>query len=116
MSNPETVLEDVGTHRRKSDPEITQDDTDSLTRSSCRGKPAEDFVYKTCRKHIGVYFVQTLGCFILMIAALYNLTNKTDNPALWTSLLSGPLGILLPSPGIKFRKEKNGWQRAPGNP
>ena len=88
-----------------SEPEIVHEDVSSLDTSTKSHREKSNEVYKSCRKHVGVYFVQTLGCFLLMIAALYNLSNNTDNPALWTSLLSGPLGILMPSPSIKIRKK-----------
>lgn len=55
-----------------------------------------------------IYFTQVLLIFIVVIVCLFNLTtlNKTEskNYALWSSLLSGCLGYLLPSPRLKKKK------------
>src|SRR5215470_131361 len=45
---------------------------------------------------------QVIAIFIVLITCVINLSIGTDKAELWSSLLSGGLGYLLPSP--KFRK------------
>jgi hypothetical protein len=49
------------------------------------------------------YLFQILSIFIVMIAALYNLTTKSGDDSLWTALLTSCLGIMIPTPEIKPR-------------
>ena len=39
-----------------------------------------------------------------MIASIYNLTTDAPNKPLWSALLSGALGYMLPSPKLKRDK------------
>ena len=51
-----------------------------------------------------VFLTQATFCFTLMIASIYNLTTDAPNKPLWSALLSGALGYMLPSPKLKRDK------------
>ena len=57
-------------------------------------------------KSLVVFIVQAVFCFSLMIAAVYNLTSDSNNKPLWSSLLSGSLGYMLPAPRVKRDKKQ----------
>lgn len=53
-----------------------------------------------------IYFSQVLLIFTVVLACLINLSlGRSGLDSLWSSLLSGSVGYLLPSPNI--RKKKN---------
>lgn len=51
-----------------------------------------------------VYFCQVILIYIVVITCVVNLTLQRDDGKVWTSLLSGCLGYMLPNPKIKIRK------------
>lgn len=54
-----------------------------------------------------IYFTQVTLIFVVVCVCLFNLTSSgesKDNSPLWSSLLSGCLGYLLPSPRLKKKK------------
>ena len=63
------------------------------------------------KRNLLVYLTQALGCFFLMSIGAYNLTIDAPNKPLWTSLLVGPLGYLLPNPRLKNKKQP--WLSGP---
>ena len=48
-----------------------------------------------------IFFVQVIILYIVICVSLANLTLKIGNQTLWSSLLAGSLGYLLPSPTIR---------------
>ena len=54
---------------------------------------------KAPKKEI-IYFCQVVLIYIVVIACLINLSLGTGLDALWSSLMSGSIGYLLPSPKI----------------
>jgi hypothetical protein len=59
----------------------------------------------TKRIHIIAYICQVAAIFAVISACLINLSIGDDKAALWSSLLSGALGYLLPAP--KIRKDES---------
>jgi len=57
------------------------------------------------RIHIIAYLCQVVAIFAVIIACLINLSIGDDKASLWSSLLSGALGYLLPNP--KIRKDES---------
>jgi hypothetical protein len=53
------------------------------------------------------YLCQIAGIFAVITTCLINLSIARDNLALWSSLLSGSLGYLLPSPKFKPASNSN---------
>jgi hypothetical protein len=63
-----------------------------------------------------VFFAQVCILYIVIIAAIINLTLDNGTPTLWTALLSSSLGYLLPNPTldkekVRENKTKDGNQR-----
>lgn len=52
-----------------------------------------------------IYMCQVVALYMVIIVCLVNLTIGTDNNPLWSSLLSGGIGYLLPSPKIRKRND-----------
>ena len=53
-----------------------------------------------------IYYCQVLLIYIVVVACLINLSIGGNNSSLWSSLLSGSVGYLLPSPKIKLKKDE----------
>jgi len=51
------------------------------------------------------FICQVIAIFIVIIACVVNLSIGLDKAELWSSLLSGALGYLLPSPKIRRKNE-----------
>jgi len=47
------------------------------------------------------FFCQIIICYIVIITCIVNLSLKNGDSNLWTALLSGTLGFLLPGPRLK---------------
>lgn len=60
------------------------------------------------RKSVIIYFTQVILIYTVVVACIINLSIGQDNPALWSSLLSGALGYILPAPGTSIRRKKEG--------
>ena len=52
------------------------------------------------------YVCQVIAIFTVILACLVNLSIGGDKAALWSSLLSGSLGYLLPNPKIRNKDER----------
>ena len=67
-------------------------------------------LWKFCNRSIPsrevIFFTQVVILYIVVLVSLANLSLSIGNQTLWSSLLSGCLGYLLPSPSIK-KKKKN---------
>jgi hypothetical protein len=48
-----------------------------------------------------VFLVQVFIAYVVIIVSLVNITFTSENTCLWTTLASGTIGYLLPSPSIK---------------
>lgn len=48
-----------------------------------------------------VYFCQMIIVFVIVVAAIVNITIKNGSNELWVSLLSGCTGYVLPNPTMK---------------
>jgi hypothetical protein len=53
------------------------------------------------RIHIISYTCQVAAIFVVILACVVNLSLGDDKAALWSSLLSGSLGYLLPAPKLR---------------
>jgi hypothetical protein len=54
-----------------------------------------------------IFFTQVFILYITICVSLVNLTLGIGNQTLWTSLLSGSFGYLLPSPNIGNKKRND---------
>ena len=54
-----------------------------------------------------IYFCQVLMVYIVVITSIVNLCVSDTNTCLWSSLVSGSVGSLLPSPSISKKKEND---------
>lgn len=54
-----------------------------------------------------VYFTQVLLIYFVVLACVVNLSLGLENQALWSSLLSGCLGYLLPSPSFSNKRKQD---------
>ena len=52
-----------------------------------------------------IYFCQVLIVYIVVITSIVNLCISDKTTCLWSSLVSGSVGYLLPSPSIRREKE-----------
>ena len=53
-----------------------------------------------------IFFAQVILIYVVSISCVVNLSLQLGNQSLWSSLLSGCIGYILPSP--KFSKKKYG--------
>lgn len=58
------------------------------------------------RKSRVTYFTQVILIYIIVLSCIINLSLLHGNEALWSSLLSGALGYMLPAPG-STRRSRN---------
>ena len=54
-----------------------------------------------------IYFCQVLMVYIVVITSIVNLCISDKNTCLWSALVSGSVGYLLPSPSISKKKEND---------
>lgn len=54
-----------------------------------------------------VFITQILLLFVVVITSLVNLTMEWGNTNLWTMILTGCLGYMLPNPRLKRQKYKD---------
>ena len=55
-----------------------------------------------------IYFCQVLMVYIVVITSIVNLCISDTNTCMWSSLLSGSVDYLHPSPSISKKKENDG--------
>ena len=53
-----------------------------------------------------VYFSQLIVAAIVILVGLFNITLTENDTCLWSSIVSGTLGYLLPSPSLKRKHEQ----------
>ena len=61
------------------------------------------FKWKSPRSEV-VFFAQVLLVYIVVITSVVNLTLGNSDSKLWTALLTGHIGYLLPNPKLEKRK------------
>lgn len=66
---------------------------------------ASDINKGNCKKHTleAIAVCQVVAIFTVILACIINLSLGEDKAVLWSSLLSGSLGYLLPAPKVKGR-------------
>jgi len=57
------------------------------------------------RLHFVSYICQVGAIFVVILTCVINLSLGDDKSALWSSLLSGSLGYLLPSPKLRNKND-----------
>ena len=62
---------------------------------------------KNNKKSSIIYFTQVVLIYMVVVVCLINLSIGTGNQALWSSLLSGSLGYILPAPGSTRTCKRN---------
>ena len=51
------------------------------------------------------FFAQIIVVYIIIITSLVQISLRSPDKELWLILLSSSIGYILPSPGLKFRKQ-----------
>ncbi len=51
-----------------------------------------------------VFFCQVIIIYTVIVTSIYNLTTGHKDGHLWTALLSSSVGILVPNPSIRVKK------------
>lgn len=54
-----------------------------------------------------IFFAQVIILYVVICVSLANLTLNIGKQALWSSLLAGSLGYLLPAPTIEKRRNES---------
>jgi len=70
------------------------------TNSDSSNKRWNIFQWKIPKSEI-VFFAQVILIYTVVITAVVNLTVGTTDSQLWTALLTGHIGYLLPNPKLK---------------
>ena len=53
------------------------------------------------------FFAQIIVVYMIIITSLVQISLRSPDKELWLILLSSSIGYILPSPGLKFRKQTN---------
>ena len=53
------------------------------------------------------FFAQIIVVYMIIITSLVQISLRSSDKELWLIILSSFIGYILPSPGLKFRKEAN---------
>lgn len=59
---------------------------------------------KTVKNRL-TFFAQIIVVYMIIITSLVQISLRTPDKELWLILLSSSIGYILPSPGLKFRKQ-----------
>ena len=54
-----------------------------------------------------LFFAQLIVVYMIIITSLVQISLRSPDKELWLILLSSSIGYILPSPGLKFRKQTN---------
>ena len=54
-----------------------------------------------------LFFAQIIVVYMIIITSLVQISLRSPDKELWLILLSSSIGYILPSPGLKFRKQTN---------
>ena len=52
-----------------------------------------------------LFFAQIIVVYMIIITSLVQISLRSPDKELWLILLSSSIGYILPSPGLKFRKQ-----------
>ena len=52
------------------------------------------------------FFTQIIVVYMIIITSLVHISLRSPDKELWLILLSSSIGYILPSPGLKFRKQQ----------
>ena len=58
-------------------------------------------------KIVSLFFAQIIVVYMIIITSLVQISLRSPDKELWLILLSSSNGYILPSPGLKFRKQTN---------
>ena len=75
---------------------IMRSDSASLQFTECRGKIV---------KNRFTFIAEIIVVYIIIITLLVQISLRSPDKELWLILLSSSIGYILPSPGLKFRKQ-----------
>lgn len=95
-----TEIQSVGEHDTP--------DLNILDDNNQDGTPARDWTFlghNFPRAQI-VFLSQVVIIYVVIISSIVNLSVQAERPELWSSLLSGSLGYLLPSPTIRTKSRR----------
>ena len=53
------------------------------------------------------FFTQIIVVYMIIITSLVHISLRSPDKELWLILLSSSIGYILPSPGLKFRKQQS---------
>ena len=53
------------------------------------------------------FFAQIIVVYMIIVTSLVQISLRSPDKELWLILLSSSIGYILPSPGLKFRKQTN---------
>ena len=54
-----------------------------------------------------LFFAQIIVVYMIIVTSLVQISLRSPDKELWLILLSSSIGYILPSPGLKFRKQTN---------
>ena len=58
-------------------------------------------------KIVSLFFAQIIVVYMIIITSLVQISLRSPDKELWLILLSSSISYILPSPGLKFRKQAN---------
>ncbi len=62
-----------------------------------------------------VFFCQIIILFVVIVAAIVNLTLQTSDIQLWTALLSSSIGYILPNPRLQDNRSTTNQENSQNN-
>ena len=62
---------------------------------------------KTAKNPLTFFFTQIIVVYMIIITSLVQISLRSPDKELWLILLSSSIGYILPSPGLKFRKQSS---------
>ena len=68
-----------------------------------------------CTPNLVLFSIQVMTIFLIVCASLANLSIGTGNQQLWTLILTGSLGYLMPNPRLKLTDPKETNKRDSGS-
>ena len=111
-SSPLMDINTTTTNASTSPPPFSSSDVTSAFNDSSSSSLLSAARYRPHKKHMIVFITQAIMCLILMLAAIINLSLREGHTALWASLLSASLGLLMPNPSVKslIPTDTSSWQ------
>lgn len=78
----------------------SREDPVIVPETTCGCSKCDSFDEKPIKQKVILYSCQMIIIFIVVVAAILNLSLDNGNKIMWTSLLSSTLGYVLPSPKL----------------